>query len=448
MKTSRNRKRIFVNGAGVALMAVTAIVLSACSGGTTAPAADKQTDSGGKLVIWVDPPRVPAAEAFKKANPDIETEVVQIDGTVGGKTVQQQFAQFDAAGSGWPDAIFFPSNDDIAWATGSQSNYAADLTDLLPDVISGYDPAVLSMCNIDDKIRCLRNDAAPDVFWYNAKFFKDNGYTVPTTWEEYATLGATIAKDHPGKISGFLGDAYAPDRYLWAANCPTNDRLSETEAHINLADPNCVRGKDVINTLVTGKAASTLGIFDADASKAGQDLVMSPGALWWGDYLFKTTWKLPAGEMQATAPLTWAGESKPSTGNEGGGLWGMSSHIKGKELTNAEKFMTFVATDPAWQVELTTGLPAYGPVQDDWIAKQSESKYFFDTEATFAAFKGAISDVPANHNYMLYNTGSVWTETVTPALVGGKSVDDAWKAFGDELNNQAKAQGYTVVDKR
>ena len=46
-----------------------------------------------------------------------------------------------------------------------------------------------------------------------------------------------------------------------------------------------------------------------------------------------------------------------------------------------------MATDPRWQVELTTGLPAYGPVQDDWIAKQKATKYFADNDATFAAFK-------------------------------------------------------------
>lgn len=448
MKTSAPRARSFSRTVVTTVAVLSAFALTACSSGSGGGAGGEQTDSGGAITIWVDPPRVPAAEAFVAANPDIETEIVQIDGTVGGKTVQQQFAQFDAAGKGWPDAIFFPSNDDIAWATGSQSNYAADLTELLPDVIADYDPAVLSMCDIDDQIRCLRNDAAPDVFWYDAKFLAENGYTVPTTWEEYADLGAQIAAENPGKISGFLGDAYAPDRYLWAADCPTNDRLSETETHIDLDDPNCQRAKELLTTLVDGDAASSLGIFDADAATAGQDLVMSPGALWWGDYLFNQTWKIPAGQMQATAPLSWEGESEPSAGNEGGGLWGMSSHITGAQQENALKFMTFVATDPAWQVELTTGLPAYGPAQEAWIEKQSASDYFFDTAATFEAFTDAISAVPGNHAYMLYNTGSIWTETVTPALVSGDSVDDAWSAFGEELVNQAEAQGYTVVDSK
>ena len=53
--------------------------------------------------------------------------------------------------------------------------------------------------------------------------------------------------------------------------------------------------------------------------------------------------------------------------------------------------------------------------------------------------------MPGDHKYQLYNTGSVWTETVAPALVAGKSFDDAWSSFDTDLNNQAKAQGYTVV---
>jgi ABC-type glycerol-3-phosphate transport system substrate-binding protein len=427
----------------VVLVAAALMTLAACAG-NGGPAAPPQTDSGGAITVWVDPPRVPAAEAFQKAHPEIPVTVNQIDGTVGGRALQQQFAQFNQAGRGWPDAIFFPSNDDIAWASGSQIGYTADLTDLVPDLISGYDPAVIAPCLIDGKIRCLRNDAAPDVFWFNKRFFDENGYQPPKTWEEYADLAVRIAREHPGMISGFTGDAYAPDRYLWASGCPTNHRVSETDVNIDLADPRCTRAKDLLGTMIDADAVSKLGIFDADAATVGRNLVMSPGAVWWGDYLFNQTWKIPAGEMTAVAPLSWAGESTPATGNEGGGLWGVSSHITGKQLENALVFARFVTTDPAWQVELSTGLPAYGPVQDAWIEKQSSSNYFADTATTFAAAKQATGLVRPDHSYVLYNTGSVWTETVTPALINGQPMDAAWEAFGTELLNQAKAMGYTV----
>lgn len=450
MKTSKRLPRAWSRGvATVAVATAMVAALAACSSGggsgtSGTTNAGPQTDSGGAITVWVDPPRVPAAEAFKKAYPNIPIKINQIDGTVGNDQLKQQFAQFNQAGKGWPDAIFFPTNDSIAWAAGPQIHYTADVGKLLPDVVKGYAKNSIAPCVIDGKTQCLRNDIAPDVFWYSKTFFEQNHYTVPTTWEQYADLAVTIAKEHPGVVSGFLGDAYAPPRYLWAAGCATNDKINDTTVHINIDEPNCLRAKDIITKLENAKAISNLGIFDADAAKVGSTIAMTPGAPWYGDYLFKSTWHIPAGQMTAAPALKWTGSDGPSAGDEGGGLWGVSSHIKGKELANTLTFAKFVASDPRWQVDLSTGLPAYGPDQDAWIAKQKQDNYFADPDQTFTAIKGAIDNVVPDHPYMLYITGGIWTQTAVPALVSGKSVDAAWSAFGTDLVQKAKALGYTV----
>ena len=430
-------------GSAMALLLAATIASVALAGGEEA--ADAK-DSGGAIMVWVDAPRVPAAEAFAEAYPDIPFEFNQIQGNVGSTELQQQFALFNQAGEGWPDAIFFPSNDDIAWATSSKIEYARDLSEIMSDYLQGYSEAANSPCAIDGGVRCVRNDQAPDVFWYNAKFFEDNGYAVPETWEEYGELGVQIATDHPGMISGFLGDAYAPDRYLWAAGCPTNNRLSESEVHIDLADPRCQRMLDVVDPMIEAGALTATGIFDPNAAEVGPGLVMSPGALWWGNYLFKDTWKIPAGEMTASNALRWADETPGFTGNEGGGLWAVSSHITGAQLDNALTFAEFVTGDPRWQVELSTGMPAYGPAQDPWLEKQAEVGYFADFDTTAEAFKDAGDRVRGEHAYMLYNTGGIWSKTVTPVLTNGGTLSDAWDAFGNQLTNEAKVFGYEVVE--
>ena len=61
---------------------------------------------------------------------------------------------------------------------------------------------------------------------------------------------------------------------------------------------------------------------------------MSPGAVWWGNFLFRDTWKVPAGRITAAKPLHWSSDGEPSTSSEGGGLWGFSRHIKGTQLEN------------------------------------------------------------------------------------------------------------------
>jgi ABC-type glycerol-3-phosphate transport system substrate-binding protein len=434
--------RLMLGGAVTLLLAATSASTALAENGQEAANA---TDSGGAIMVWVDAPRVPAAEAFQAAYPDIPFTFNQIQGNVGSTELQQQFALFNQAGEGWPDAIFFPSNDDIAWATSSKIDYARDLSGLLADYLTGYSAAANSPCDIDQTVRCVRNDQAPDVFWYNKSFFDENGYQVPQTWEEYGQLAIQIATDHPGMISGLLGDAYAPDRYLWASGCPTNDRLSETQVHINLADEKCTRVVDLVDQMITAGALTPVGIFDPNAAEVGPNLVMSPGALWWGNYLFRDTWKIPAGVMTAAPALHWADEVPGFTGDEGGGLWGVSTHITGKQLENTLEFAKFVTSDPRWQVELSTGMPAYGPVQDAWLEKQSEVGYFADWDSTAAAFKDAGDRVRGNHAYLLYNTGGIWSQTVTPVLTGGGTLSDAWDAFGNQLTNQAKTFGYEVV---
>ena len=118
--------------AATALALLATIGLTACKGPEGTGTAQDATDSGGRITVWVDPPRVPAVNAFQQAFPDIPVEVNTINGNVGSTELQQKFVLFNQAGKGWPDAIFFPSNDDIAWATSSKINYVRDLRPTWP----------------------------------------------------------------------------------------------------------------------------------------------------------------------------------------------------------------------------------------------------------------------------------------------------------------------------
>lgn len=66
MKTKRYLRASLVAG-----VATAALVLAGCAG-TNTGGAPAQTDSGGAITVWVDPPRVPAAEAFKAAYPALQ----------------------------------------------------------------------------------------------------------------------------------------------------------------------------------------------------------------------------------------------------------------------------------------------------------------------------------------------------------------------------------------
>ncbi|MFD0599285.1 hypothetical protein ACFQZ4_49030 [Catellatospora coxensis] len=171
---------------------------------------------------------------------------------------------------------------------------------------------------------------------------------------------------------------------------------------------------------------------------------MSPGAVWWGNFLFRDTWKVPPGRITAGKPLRWSTDATPMTGSEGGGLWGFSRHIKGTQLDNVLTFARFVAADPRWQVDLSVGLPGYKPLQKPWLAKQKQARYLADFDRAAEAFVFATTIVRPDRDYTRYNTGTVWTHTITPALTSDKPFAAAWRQFGERLTQEARSFGYTV----
>jgi ABC-type glycerol-3-phosphate transport system substrate-binding protein len=417
------------------------------AGGFDPPAAyaASATDSGGAISVWVDAPRVPGVEAFEKSHPGIKVNLVTIPTADSDSQLEQKFVLDDEAGKGWPDAIFFPDNGDVAWASDSSINYTADLSKLVPSkILGGYDSATIGVCRIGGELRCLRNDTAPDVLWYNAKLFAQWGYTPPKTWEQYETLAVKIAKQHPGYVSGLLGDGYAVGRYLQGSGCPVSEPgATATTAIVDPQSPKCTRVVSMLQTLLAAKAVTPDGIFDSSAAALGSKIVMTPGAVWYGDYLFKDTFKVPAGEMTAAPSLYWSTDPTHITGDEGGGLYGLSNHIKGKELQNALTFVEWMVTAPAWQVDLSTGLPAYGPDRTLWLDKQNSDGYFADYPAMEKAILAAPS-LAKNYAYLQYDPTAVWDDAMVPVVANHGSVTSGWKAFISQLINKAKSVGYSV----
>ena len=244
-----------------AIVAAAAMLLmAACGGDREAVTAAAQTDSGGAITVWVDPPRVPAAEAFQEAYPDIEvTSSRSTAPSAGRRSSSVRQLRLGRVKDGRTRSSSRRTTTSPGRPTPRATTPPTSPT-CCPTSSRATTRRVLSFCDIDGKIRCLRNDAAPDVFWYNKAFFDENGYTLPTTWEEYGDLAVTIAAEHPGKISGFLGDAYAveplpagPRAARPTIACPRPRRTS------TCSDPTCVRATETAHQDVRGRRAQHPG---------------------------------------------------------------------------------------------------------------------------------------------------------------------------------------------
>ena len=172
--------------------ALLAAAVSACGGGSSGSGSavkdgfKQASQSAGPLTVWVDSTRVPAAQAYQKAHPNVKLNIVTYDGDANGAdTLQTKVDLYDRTGSGWPDVVFSATDNETSWAVAA--GFTAPLNEgLIPQAtLSNFATGSLDPCTVNGKVYCLRNDLSQVVLWYNASLMKKWGYQVPTTWAQY-----------------------------------------------------------------------------------------------------------------------------------------------------------------------------------------------------------------------------------------------------------------------
>lgn len=436
----------------VGLAAVVAVAIAACGGGNSPSSSGSQTKDGfsqapqttGPLTVWVDSTRVPAAQAYQKAHPNVKLHIVTYDGDANGSNfLQTKVDLYDRTGSGWPDVVFSSQQNETSWAV--TAGFAAPLSDgLIPQsTLSNFATGSLNVCTVNGKAYCLRNDLAQVVLWYNAALMKQWGYQVPTTWAQYEALGLQVAKQHPGYLVGNAGDTFTPEIYMWASQCQASDITALRSVTVNVTTPNCTRMASLLDTLIKAGSMSKLSVFSTAFDKNDKGKVlMLPGPSWFGGAVFDSTsgLNLPKGQL-AVAPIPqWPGSATTSTGNVGGGTWLLSAHSA--HLNEAVDFMTWVTTNDAYQGDLAPGYPAYAPAAKVWLAHQASSGYFAENPAP--VFEQAAGQVWSGWNYGKWSNEAIWAATIDPGITAGKTIVSMLPAWQTAITNYAKSDGYQV----
>jgi ABC-type glycerol-3-phosphate transport system substrate-binding protein len=460
MESSRSRRtgrrHSPLRAAAIALSLATATALAGCaSADTTTPSSSKQSafkpvaqKASSQITVWADSTRLPSVQAYQKAHPDVKMKVVTYDGGADGSTYLQSKVQlFDRTGSGWPDVVFGTPTD-VTWASeatkpGAQP-FAAPLDEkLVPQsTLDGFAKGSLTPCQFNGHTYCMRNDIAQVVLWYNKSLMDKWGYQVPTTWEDYEALGTKVAKEHPGYLVGSVGDTNSHESYFWSGQCPAFNLTKPDTLRTDLQDPKCTRMAKLLDNLISAKAIATQGFFSQGFAKnSGSKVLMAYGPSWYGQYLFKAGFKTPAKQIAAAAPLTWKGESTAATGNVGGGVWMVSSHSA--NLKASSDLVTWLTTSDANQATAPT-YPAYAQAAKAWLANPANKDYFANDVS--GPFEQAANEVWTGWSNTRFSDSTAWSSVVLPALTAGKSLTETLPAWQQEIANEAKSQGYKVVD--
>jgi hypothetical protein len=167
---------------------------------------------------------------------------------------------------------------------------------------------------------------------------------------------------------------------------------------------------------------------------------MAVGPSWYGQYLFNSAFKTPAGEIAAAPPLKWDGQSATYTGDVGGGIWMVSSHSTNiKAATAVAQWLTTSTSN----LEDAPTYPAYVPGAKAWLANPANKDYFADDVTS--VFVNAANEVWTGWSNTKFSDATPWSNTVLPALTAGKSLSAALPAWQTAIVNEAKSEGYTVV---
>ncbi len=424
--------------AALGLMSGSLAVLSgvASAGSSTKP-----------LVVWVDSARIPNVKAYEKAHPKVKIDLVTYDGNDATGTLQSKFALYNRVGSGWPDVFFSEENYDAASLGDSSYNDLAVLNKgLIPkSILDKWAPNTLANCTFDGKVLCLRNDIGQDVLWVNTALMSKFGYTVPTTWAQWQSLGEEVAQQHPGYIVGTAGDTWDDEIYLQSSECPMAELKNAYTVEIDSSSPDCTRVGSLLDPLLADGSVPVANVFAPTFnSQYGAKTLMVIGPSWYGDYLFAGSSGIDPtpGQIAAYPPLTWTAGKAPVTGDVGGGLWFVSSHSKQQKL--AASMIEWLTTNFASQGIAPT-FPAYGPDEAPWVAKQVAGGYFANPSTLGPVLEAAAGEIWTGWSPLRYVTDSTWASTVIPALTSGSTLSSVLSPFGAALGDAAQVDGYTVV---
>jgi ABC-type glycerol-3-phosphate transport system substrate-binding protein len=422
-----------------ALAAVAAALVAATTGGASSGKVS------GSITVWVDAVRLPVTKLYAKTHPNVHLNIVTYDGDGNGATTMQTKIQlWNRTGHGWPDVVFSEQANDPVWMGQKPFDFALNLKGVFPaNLLKGWPAPSLAQCTVNGRLVCLQDNLAQEVLYVNQKLMKQFGYTVPKTWQEWAALGAKVAKEHPGYIIGNVGDSYGHWLYLWADKCPISQVVGPKTVRINAADVHCTRMAQLLDPLIKNSVVPPVSVFTADfATKYGGDndkILLMPGPVWYAKDIFSGTLHVPAGELTAALPLRWGNEALV-TGQVGGGPWIVSKHTK--NVPAAVDFVKWVTTTNQAKA-IAPGYPSYGPAAVFWLKKLDKDPYFAAPEGP--AFKAAANLIWKGWSMVTYQDQPVWSNSVVTQLVAGKSLSGLLESLGSGLANNAKAAGYKVV---
>jgi ABC-type glycerol-3-phosphate transport system substrate-binding protein len=427
----------------VAFAAVTIIAglgLTACSSGGSASsggAADTvKQNAKASITVFVDDTRQKPAQQWAKANPQYHVKIeVPAD-------ITQQTTLALKAKKNVPDVIFLGSPDQISTLVTNAVDYPLVLNNAVPTkTIDNFAKDTVSRCTIAGNIYCLPNDIAQTVMYYNKTLFTKFGYAVPTTFNQWKTLGDDVAAQHPGYSLGSYSGLYGLDGYFGSSGCQVADSPTATTVKINVNTTACTRVASVLGPMAKNGTLTSQDFFAPSyvtTIKSGK-LLAAIAPSWMGLYGIEPNYTQKGDYAVAPMP-TWAGAKENYSGAVGGGLWVVSKATPNEKAALA--FAEGMSTENSIIGKGST-YPAYKPAAKVWLKSVASDPWY--AEDPSAALTAAAGKISPTLGYVRYQTQALNAYGTTILTGAPTDINAALTAFGAQLKDAAAASGYKVL---
>ncbi len=391
------------------------------------------------LNVWSDTPRLDGFAAYDAGHDNVTLNVT----TVAPADLVTKIQLAMQAGSDIPDVIFMSDINYAAQLSTRRSNYLMDLTSLVPQELQDeFYPNSNAPCWVNGKLLCLRNDMAHMITWYNAPQLAELGVTVPTTWDEFAALGAQLGPQ--GYVLGSAVEPFPLLAFLVSDGCATAIPVEgkEDTVHIDLTTDACLKPARMVDAMIANGSLANVGPFDpafVELAKAGKVPLMI-GPTWFGEYVIKPTYELAPGLLAAAVPPKWDDQEQPLTWSWGGGTFGgWKDTAHPDEVVDLIKWMS---SDVGYQTNAVT-LPAHKPSALAWGANLNADGYYAGDDVFQVQVDSASFSHPGYMSIRIDVPGAI-AKTLVAAIASGQTVESALPALQEELVNLAGLNGYTV----
>ncbi|HEX4402805.1 MAG TPA: extracellular solute-binding protein [Galbitalea sp.] len=432
----------------IAIAAVAIAALGACSTNGAAPAKAAAHGCGHgatNLTFWGWPAGYNlAVDEFNKTHPDT---CVKLENAGASTAEYVKLSDAIKAGSGTPDVAtieyFELPSFEITHSLVDLSKYGVS------SAKSNEAPVAWSQVTQGAAQYAMPVDLGPLALFYNAKEFSDNGLTVPTTWNDFASDAATLhAKNSALGMTNFDPESTQDVLALMQEyNAFPFTYTGGSKIGINFTGSAEMAFANYWQGLISKQLVTTAGDFSpqqwANLDSGANAARLSPA---WGPVGMQLSIKNTIGD--------WVTAKMPQTksGGQLSGNWGGSSLAVVAGTKHAKQAAEFVkwfgGSADAWKIlsgPVAGAFPAYVPLLNDSTFQARTLKITGTTTPNTVFAQAAQHMVDPQWPPIMTAAATQWTSTFAGVTKGTETLPQAFTAFQAQLVTYAKSQGFTVT---